>query len=162
MKDYEKDKEYWDERLPKYDREGHKVWSRVAFRLQEDFLRKKLRKLKPSSVMEIGFGTGRVLRIVRQELPNARIVGHDQSDAGLEAATEKVPDAELVTGGWPAELFGDEEFDLVLLVEVLLHNRWGDCRNLMQEAMRIGKKVLIVDPSMCGEIQFTGQGWCLV
>jgi SAM-dependent methyltransferase len=162
MKDDEKDKLYWDERLEHYDHEHRKLWELPGWYFQEQAIRKVLRELQSTRVLEIGFGTGRVLKIVRDTLPKAEIWGYDQSSGGLREAMAKVPDAKLLTGDIGFDGLKDDVFDLVIMVEVLLHNKPSERGALMLLAKKLGRYVLVVDPTVDGNsIMFVNQRWKL-
>jgi SAM-dependent methyltransferase len=62
-------------------------------------------------VLDVGCGTGVFLRLVRDR--GARPFGLDASDALLEIARERVPDADLRVGEMEALPYEDDSFDLV-------------------------------------------------
>jgi SAM-dependent methyltransferase len=62
-------------------------------------------------VLDIGCGTGVFLRLVRDR--GARPFGLDASDALLEIARERVPDADLRVGEMEALPYEDDSFELV-------------------------------------------------
>jgi SAM-dependent methyltransferase len=72
------------------------------------------------SMLEIGCGTGYVLRGVRSAFPDMRLVGGELFPAGLAVAAQRVPDAELLELD-ARELPFKAEFDVVGAFDVLEH-----------------------------------------
>jgi ubiquinone/menaquinone biosynthesis C-methylase UbiE len=70
-------------------------------------------------VLDVGTGTGLVLRALRERDPALRLTGIDLSNGMLEVARAALPDAVLVQGDATALPFGDGEFDLVTCVTSL-------------------------------------------
>jgi 2-polyprenyl-3-methyl-5-hydroxy-6-metoxy-1,4-benzoquinol methylase len=78
---------------------------------------------RPHSVIDVGCGTGHLLRFIVDETTLApdRIVGVDHAGAGINRARELLPEATwLVEDLFDLPLDG-ERFDLVLCTEVLEH-----------------------------------------
>jgi SAM-dependent methyltransferase len=98
------------------------------------------------SMLEVGCGTGFVLRGVRDALPQMRLVGGEPFEAGLAVAAQRVPDAELMKLD-ARELPFREEFDVVGAFDVLEHID-DDERALaaMYGALRPGGGLLVTVP----------------
>jgi SAM-dependent methyltransferase len=98
------------------------------------------------SMLEVGCGTGFVLRGVRDAFPNMRLVGGEPFEAGLAVAAQRVPDAELLKLD-ARDLPFREEFDVVGAFDVLEHLD-GDERALaaMYGALRSGGGLLVTVP----------------
>lgn len=77
---------------------------------------------QPRAVIDVGCGTGNLLRAVVDKTMPERVVGIDYARAGIERARELVP-----SGEFRAQSLYDvdpvERFDLVLCTEVLEHLR---------------------------------------
>jgi len=77
---------------------------------------------QPRAVIDVGCGTGNLLRAVVEKAMPERVVGIDYARAGIERARELVP-----SGEFRAQSLYDvdpvESFDLVLCTEVLEHLR---------------------------------------
>jgi SAM-dependent methyltransferase len=98
------------------------------------------------SMLEIGCGTGYVLRGVRSAFPDMRLVGGELFPAGLAVAAQRVPDAELLELD-ARELPFKAEFDVVGAFDVLEHID-EDERVLagMYEALRPGGGLIVTVP----------------
>jgi 2-polyprenyl-3-methyl-5-hydroxy-6-metoxy-1,4-benzoquinol methylase len=81
-----------------------------------------LAPLAPRSVVDIGCGTGHLLRFIVERMSRTpqRIVGIDHSGAGLRRARELLPSATWLVDDIH-DLSLDERFHLVLCTEVLEH-----------------------------------------
>jgi ubiquinone/menaquinone biosynthesis C-methylase UbiE len=76
--------------------------------------------LDPTKVLEVGAGEGEILERLARRFPNASVQGIDLPDDDLaEEWTRRGVTAEF--GDATAMRFTDEEFDLVLAIEVLEH-----------------------------------------
>jgi SAM-dependent methyltransferase len=98
------------------------------------------------SMLEVGCGTGFVLRGVRDAFPQMRLVGGEPFEAGLAVAAQRVPDAELMKLD-ARELPFREEFDVIGAFDVLEHID-DDERALaaMYSALRPGGGLLATVP----------------
>ena len=75
--------------------------------------------LVPTSVCEIGTGSGEVLRLLAEGLPGARFVGYDIAEQAISLAAPKAMDRLRFEQGSP---FGESDvFDVVLALDVLEH-----------------------------------------
>jgi ubiquinone/menaquinone biosynthesis C-methylase UbiE len=73
------------------------------------------------AVLDAGCGTGGFLRWLLGTGCFTRACGVDVSDAAIELARQRVPEAELAVAPLRALPFEDESFDLVVLNDVLQH-----------------------------------------
>jgi SAM-dependent methyltransferase len=107
-----------------------------------------LRRYFPNaqSMLEVGCGTGFVLRGVRSAFPQMRLVGVEPFQAGLAVAAQRVPDAELLELD-ARDLPFRAEFDIVGAFDVLEHID-DDERALaaMHEALRPGGGLVVTVP----------------
>lgn len=102
------------------------------------------------SMLEVGCGTGFVLRGVRNAFPHMRLVGGELFQAGLAVAAQRVPDAELLELD-ARDLPFRAEFDIVGAFDVLEHID-DDERALaaMYEALRPGGGLVVTVPQHPG------------
>jgi 2-polyprenyl-3-methyl-5-hydroxy-6-metoxy-1,4-benzoquinol methylase len=79
--------------------------------------------LAPRRVIDVGCGTGHLLRFVvdRMTATPEKIVGVDHSEAGIRRARELLPSATFVVDDLYGLSLEEGEFDLVLCTEVLEH-----------------------------------------
>jgi SAM-dependent methyltransferase len=99
----------------------------------------------PNTAVEIGCGTGNVLRVVKASLPRATIVGMDLFMEGLSQAQTRTT-APLVQGNVEMSPFRDG-IDLVCLFDVLEHIRDDAATlRLMRTMLAPGGRVLITVP----------------
>lgn len=107
-----------------------------------------LRKYFPGaqSMLEVGCGTGFVLRGVRDAFPHMRLVGGELFEAGLAIAALRVPDAELLELD-ARELPFRKEFDVVGSFDVLEHIDEDErALSAMYQALRPGGGLLVTVP----------------
>jgi SAM-dependent methyltransferase len=98
------------------------------------------------SMLEVGCGTGFVLRGVRDAFPQMRLVGGEPFEAGLAVAAERVPDAELMQLD-ARDLPFRGEFDVVGAFDVLEHiDDDEQALSAMYEALRPGGGLLATVP----------------
>lgn len=77
-----------------------------------------LSKRPPKKILDFGCGSGRGLPYVKAYFPDSSIWGFDVSEASLEIAKNKVPNAILVSD-WGR--LKDEKFDLIVAANVFHH-----------------------------------------
>jgi SAM-dependent methyltransferase len=91
--------------------------SRLAF---YDEVAAACAELRPASTVDLGCGSGHLLRALLDRLPEARALGVDHAASGIDVARELVPEARFIVGDL-YRLSPPERFDLVLSTEVLEH-----------------------------------------
>lgn len=100
--------------------EDHHFWFRARNHLIFELAKKLSSQLRPGYlVLEVGCGTGNVLRILRQACPHGSVVGLELWLAGLHFAQERSPGL-LVQGDIRNCPFG-KPFDLIGMFDVLEH-----------------------------------------
>jgi len=85
-----------------------------------EFVLGKVRALKPSSVVDIGTGDGRLVRELARVLPEARVTGVDYSERAIQLARALNPGLDFRCSDIVTEPI-EERFDVVTLIEVFEH-----------------------------------------
>uniref|UniRef100_A0AAU3IAF3 Methyltransferase domain-containing protein n=1 Tax=Streptomyces sp. NBC_01393 TaxID=2903851 RepID=A0AAU3IAF3_9ACTN len=105
--------------------------------------------VRPQNVLDVGCGTGALLRRVGIRFPNAELTGVDVSPSMVETARAKVPEGLPVTfvhGAAEQLPFEDESFDLV--VSTICFHHWRSRNEGLAEIQRVlkpGGRVFIAD-----------------
>lgn len=98
------------------------------------------------AVLEVGCGTGPVLRALSEARPDLKLTGTEISDHGLRATARAVPSAELVRADSRSLPF-DREFDVVGAFDVLEHiPEHADAMRALARAARPGGGVMLTVP----------------
>jgi len=95
---------------------------------------------KAGSILDIGCGSGDLLRALRRHGASGRLVGIDRSSRALACARRQAPDGDVtyVRGDCRLLPFSDESFDVVTAFGVLEHVR--EHPQLLDELLRVTKK----------------------
>ncbi len=100
--------------------EDRHFWFRSRNRVIEGLIRRIESELRPGyRVLEVGCGTGNVLRVLRRVCTRGMTLGMDLFAGGMRFARQRT-DAELIRGDVHAPPFG-AHFDLIGLFDVLEH-----------------------------------------
>ena len=108
----------------------------------------------PQAILDVGCGTGALLRAAAVRFPAATRAGADPAERMIAVAADAAPTARFVVA--PAERlpFGDAEFDLVVSTNSF-HN-WPDQRAGIAEIGRVlrpGGTLVLVDPFAVGVLR---------
>lgn len=135
--------EYWDKRAAGYQGHMNKRHIRRRFAVQEAFLREHLGT--PKKVLEVGCGTGRILEVVKAELPKAKIVGVDASEGmlALANALDTLSEVTLTVADALELPYKNKAFDLVLSFEVLLHLTKEQAAKALKEMKRVASRAIV-------------------
>ncbi len=90
---------------------------------------------KPASVLDVGCGTGRLLRRARLRWPQAELIGIDPDEGMIEIAREAVPAAALHLASAESMPLADSSVDLVLCAVSMHH--WSDSGAGLREVARV-------------------------
>jgi ubiquinone/menaquinone biosynthesis C-methylase UbiE len=89
----------------------------------------------PTAILDIGCGTGRLLRRMRAHWPSARLVGIDLADGMVVKARQLTPGANIYQA--PAEHIPLEEATLDLVTTTMSFHHWSQQEQGVREAFRV-------------------------
>ena len=92
-------------------------------------------RLSPGRILDVGCGTGALLRKASLRWPRAALSGVDPAEKMAEQARKKIPHASIVMGRVEALPFEDDTFDLVLSTTSFGH--WSDQAAGLKEIRRV-------------------------
>lgn len=100
----------------------------------------------PARLLDIGCGTGRLLRDARARWPETQLIGVDPAEGMIAVARELTPDATLLVGSAEALPLGTGSIDVVL--STLSFHHWRDQAAGLHEIARVlrpGGRFVLVD-----------------
>lgn len=103
-------------------------------------------RFKPTSVLDIGCGSGRLLRKVHDYWPEAHLSGVDPAQKMLEVARQFTPEAHFFTGSGEALPLEDASVDLAF--STISFHHWRDQAAGVREVARVlrtGGSFLLAD-----------------
>jgi ubiquinone/menaquinone biosynthesis C-methylase UbiE len=104
------------------------------------------------SVLDVGAGTGRAMRFLKERFPDLVVKGIEPVDALRERGhAQGIAQADLVAGDGSSLPFGDRSFDLVCEFAVLHHVRKPSL--MVGEMNRVASRMLVIS-----DCNFMGQG----
>jgi ubiquinone/menaquinone biosynthesis C-methylase UbiE len=117
----------------------------------------------PSSVLDVGCGTGQLLRKAALRFPDARLTGIDAAADMVRVARAGVPEGapiRIVEGFAEQVPFPDDSFDLVLTTMSFHH--WADQRTALRDVRRVlapGGAFVLADLLATGPAVVLRAGW---
>jgi ubiquinone/menaquinone biosynthesis C-methylase UbiE len=122
---------------PKYDRH---YLQRVVFEpVQKEVLELALREVPhPSAILDVGCGTGRLLRAAADQFPEARLEGVDAAEGMIEQAKASAGPASRINFQLATAEhlpFPDGQFDLA--ISTMTFHHWADQRRGVAEIARV-------------------------
>ena len=112
-------------------------WSQKFFfdRVQKMALNLAKKGNTPEAILDVGCGTGRLLRKANQQWPNARLIGVDAAEKMIEQATQLFPQAEFHFAMAEALPLPDASVDLAF--STLSFHHWANQANGVSEVERV-------------------------
>lgn len=136
---------YWEKRCSngayKKELESDNLETKHNFDMQEQVLKKNLKKFSPKIILEIGCGTGRVTKILSEVFPDAEILATDLVQDNLDVCP-KLPNVKYEQRDILAEP-PTKDYDLIITAEVLMHLK--DIRELYQDLQSHSKVLVHID-----------------
>jgi SAM-dependent methyltransferase len=152
-------KDYWDGDR-RYGYGGYKYdgrWKPLAQRMIDRY-----RLTSGSRVLDVGCGKGHLLYELTQMIPDLRVVGFDISHHGMDDAPDPIRYALRYQQAQDWYHYNDNDFDLVLSINVLHNLKRYELPKALREIQRVGKEAYIcVESYRNGLEQFNLQCWAL-
>lgn len=130
---------YWTDRGRYYEA----AFQPVRYVEQEAALLRVLSRLRFESVLDVGCGFGRIGALILDRWPTVAYTGLDLSAAQLTAARSRLPKAELIQSTISSFDPGDRRWDLVLAVEVLMHQRPRDLEAVIGKLRMLARRDVV-------------------
>ena len=112
--------------------------------MEYQILERMFKGENPSSVLEIGCGSGGLLKDLTNHYPGLKVAGIDISTVAIKEAREILPEGKFIQASlldpWP---LADKSYDIVFSVGVLMYI--FEPVFVMQEMLRVAKKVIIAE-----------------
>jgi len=144
-----KAREYWLPRLnsypwmEKYSEEDWKVRGVSGQKeIDESILVDKIEQLGAKSALDVGFGAGGDLRLLRKRNPDMKLAGIDISQKAVDSL--KLEGVETILGNADNLPFEDNSFDVVYTNATLIDIRPDKIEKVRDELLRVAKKAIIL------------------
>ncbi len=146
-------KQYYDRRAPEYDEwyEGtglHARRERPGWHEEVAALCAVVAALPPARTLDVACGTGFLTRHLRGE-----VTALDQSEAMLDLARTRVPEARVLRGDGLALPFEDGEFDRVFTGHFYGHLLEADRGRFLAEARRVAGELVVTDSALRDDVE---------
>lgn len=141
-------RQYYEDTAEAYDTSHAEREHVVALHMLAAFI--EMNQVK--SVLDVGAGTGRAMRFLKQRFPNLVVKGIEPVDALRKRGhAQGIAEEDLVGGDGSSLPFGDRSFDLVCEFAVLHHVR--DPAKVIREMNRVAARMIAIS-----DCNFMGQG----
>src|SRR5208283_968268 len=104
-------------------------------RVQRRVLKLAKNQSRPEVIMDVGCGTGRLLRKAKQQWPSSRLVGVDAAEKMIQQATQLFPEAEFHVAMAEALPLPDASVDLAF--STLSFHHWANQAKGISEIARV-------------------------
>ena len=104
-------------------------------RIQRLVLRLAKDQTNPEVILDVGCGTGRLLRKAKEQYPNARLVGVDAAEKMIQQATQLLPEAQFHVAMAESLPLPDGSIDLAF--STLSFHHWVDQAKGIREVARV-------------------------
>jgi len=134
---------YWLDRGKTLDKE--RLYDGIQFRIQEKILVDYLTKLNFSTVLELGYGFGRISKVILDSFPNiVNYTGIDISPHNQEKTKRYVKsDKANFMVSTIQDFISETKFDLVISVYVLMHVKPNDINKVLNKSISLSRKHVI-------------------
>ena len=127
------DVEHFNKRAATYERASSQGY--FFDRVQRRILSLARDQTSPGVIMDVGCGTGRLLRKAKQQYPHARLVGVDAAEKMIQQAAMLLPEAEFHVAMAEALPLPDASVDLAF--STLSFHHWADQAKGISEIARV-------------------------
>ena len=138
---------YWEKRGHGYSKElsGASKKLKTQIKSQEQKMVEKLADIKFNSILEVGCGTGRILKLLNKNF-NCVIMGVDFSQSMLDSSRLNLNDESVKLVKAPAQdlPFENNSFDVVITSEVLMHIPKENIKEAVKEICRVSSKYVVI------------------
>jgi ubiquinone/menaquinone biosynthesis C-methylase UbiE len=127
------DAEYWSSRSETYERS----WTQKVFHdwIHRAVLDLVARQRQPEVIVDVGCGTGKLLRKAAARWPTARRIGVDAADGMVAMARERTPGATFYVGVAESLPLPDGGADVI--VSTISFHHWPDQEKGLREVARV-------------------------
>lgn len=158
---------YYNDLWTKENQHGTKFFRTVNFdtfpyqyqeKVFREYISNNLSGIK--SVLELGVGTGRMLRIVTDELHPPIYDGVDiRMDSRIKPMLNNWYQVDITSKEFDFIFAGKwGEYDLILASEVLMHIKPNDIENVIKKLSKIGKQIINID----WNFDYAKSEWCFI
>jgi ubiquinone/menaquinone biosynthesis C-methylase UbiE len=108
-------------------------------RVQQLVLKMAAKETSPEAILDVGCGTGRLLRKAKQRWPSARLIGVDPAEAMIQQAAKLLPEAEFHVA--MAESLPSPDASVDLAFSTMSFHHWTN------QAQGVGEIARVLRPS---------------